>query len=105
MMNFALIQRFAPLAGLLNKTVSQITPQEMGAVAVALTGNADAATHFLPVLESLAKSSPDSNALTILGTDAAKNLFDKLHKEAEAVNRTMFCTCPVCDANFETEIQ
>lgn len=103
-MNLALITRLSPLAGLVGRSVSSVTDEEMGKMATALAGDDVDVSGLVSFLKKLRLQSPDQPAISILGSEAAQSLFKKLGDSNQQVNSTMFCTCPACELNFEVEL-
>lgn len=90
------------------KTVGEISVQELRNVALALVGNSERIDGIMPLLNELQRVSPDAKPIDLLGTDAAQKIFKRLldkAQEAQEESRNMvFCTCPFCERNFETEL-
>lgn len=103
-MDLALITRLAPLASLVGRPVSSVSDSEVEKMATALAGGDADTSGLVSFLKQLRLQSPDQPAVSILGSDAAQSLFKKLSDTTKQVNKTMFCTCPACELNFEVEL-
>lgn len=102
-MNFAALQKFAPLLDLLGKMSGRTTDEELGKVAAALAGDGDPKplASFLTTLRGI---SPETKVSDLLGSPAAMQLLESVKTSAEKQQSGIFCTCPVCQTSFETEL-
>jgi len=104
-MNLAALQKFAPLFPLLGKQSGELSDDELGAVSLSLTG--DANSEFTILLKRLRDSEPGSGVLELLGSPTARKLFLQLNESNRAAAMEpvpLFVRCPACDTRFETEI-
>lgn len=105
-MNFAALQRYAPLLSLGSKAVGSLKDDELRQAATALAGdNSDTLFDFFKKLRS---ATPETVVSDVLGSDAARDLLSGVQqriaqRQAEGAN-SIFCTCPNCNVSFETEL-
>lgn len=102
-MNLQALQRFLPLAAFLKADAGTLTKENLQTIAEALAG--PNASTFVPLLTALRDAAPNAKGLEILATPEAGKLYEKLQRETEEVNRTIFCQCPNCDFKYEDEIR
>jgi ABC-type cobalamin transport system ATPase subunit len=103
-MSLAVMARFSPLLKFAGRPVGTFTAAEIAEVAMAFAGQ-EGAEGLAPLLEYLAKLSPESTATQLLSTPEAQTLFQNFLKGIDARTKeedsTVFCRCPSCGTRFE----
>lgn len=103
-MSLSMMARFSPLLKFAGRPVGSFTATELGEVAMVFAGP-EGAEGLQPLLQHLAKLSPDATATQLLSTPEAQQLFQNflegVKTKTDAENNTVFCRCPECGTRFE----
>lgn len=103
-MSLSTMARFSPLLKFAGRPVGSFTVAELGEVATVFAGP-EGSDGLLPLLEHLAKLSPDATATQLLSTPEAQQLFknflEGVKVKTDVENSTVFCRCPECGTRFE----
>lgn len=98
-MDFAALQRFAPLFTLATRESGSLTDDELRDVATAIAG--DGADALYPLLNTLRSQEPAERVNTILASPTAQKIFTDFTKRNAAEDKAIFVKCPHCDRTFE----
>lgn len=101
-MDFAALQRFAPLLALGSKAVGKLEDAELASAAKALAG--EGSGPLLEFFKVLRSATPDSVVSDVLGSPHAQQLLKQVQQAKVERESSIFCKCPECGTAFETEL-